>query len=59
MRTKHGPASVDQLVGAVLLELLGVLAKAEGIVAVAATKRGKSNHAGHDMKQDFNQNALV
>lgn len=33
---KHSPASVNQLVGAVLLNGLLVLAQAEGIVAVAA-----------------------
>jgi len=32
---EHGPAGVEKLVGAVLLDALGVLAEAQGVVAVA------------------------
>lgn len=36
---QHGPAGVEQLVGAVLLHLCGVLAQTQGVVAVAAANK--------------------
>ena len=45
-RGQHGPPGVQQLVGAVLLDLLDGLAEAERVVAVARRKRERGERVG-------------